>query len=83
MDTAHDEVSSFAARLTLARWHLDAAFSAQAAAVRDHLMRARQAYQSLTAALPALAATDSQRASLESQLADLRSRLEEVEAAVA
>ena len=82
MNTPHDEVSSFEAQLTLARWHLDAAVSAPGVAVRDHLARARQAYEGLLVALPALAATSAQRASIGPQLAALRSRLEEAEAAV-
>ena len=83
MDTPHDEVSSFEARLTLARWHLDAAVCAQDAAMRDHLARARQAYEGLSVALRNLAAPAAQRPSIEAQLAVLRSRLEEAEAAVA
>ena len=83
MNTPLDEVLTFEARLTLARWHLDAAFSAQDAAMRDHLARARQAYHGVMVALPGLAATDAHRASIEAQLAVLRSRLEEAEAAVA
>jgi hypothetical protein len=83
MDTPHDEFSSFEARLTLARWHLDAAACAQDAAMRDHLARARQTCEVLSLALTGLAAADAQRASIEGQLADLRSRLEEAEAAAA
>jgi len=83
MNTPRDEVSSFEARLTLARWYLDAAVCAQDAAIRDHLARAREVYEGVSVGLRSLAAPAAHRASIEAQLGDLRSRLEEAEAALA
>lgn len=63
-------------QLTLARWHLHAATSSVAGAVRQRLQQAREVYEMTASTVSRLQLNEEQRTSIEQELATLRFCLE-------
>ena len=63
-------------QLTLARWHLDAAASSAADAVRHQLQKARDVYERTRISLARADLSEEQLALIERELAAVRVRLE-------
>ncbi|MGH8259883.1 MAG: hypothetical protein ACREUG_09350 [Steroidobacteraceae bacterium] len=76
MGPKDDDIAWLQTRLTVARWHLDAALAAPIERARRNIDRARQAYDEVCEALEDLNLPAERRAGLVHELARLRDRLQ-------
>jgi len=75
MDAMERDITWIQTQLTMARWYLDAAVSAGAESVHQHVDRARQTYEGIRRALTHLDINTEDREPIEKALSALHERI--------
>lgn len=76
MGANHHDFAWIQTQLTVTRWHLDAAGSAAAEAVRHHVEQAQSVFGVTVGRLAVLQLSTEERDSIERELSEVRARLE-------
>jgi hypothetical protein len=79
MGTMDRDITWIQTQLTMARWYLDAAVTATAESVREHVQRARQSYEGVLQSFSQLDLDGEQREQLEREVSALKARVEAAE----